>query len=98
MHCARSLDKAVVAKLADGRIYTGMESVELGLVDKLGNFEDAVDWAAELAGIKGPVAVVYPPKPKPTFIEYLTEVGMKEMTGIISDKTINAGYLYKPGL
>ncbi len=94
----RSLDKAVVAKLADGRIYTGMESVELGLVDKLGNFEDAVDWAAELAGIKGPVAVVYPPKPKPTFIEYLTEVGMKEMTGIISDKTINAGYLYKPGL
>ncbi len=94
----RSLEKDVVAKLADGRIYTGMESVELGLVDRLGNLEDAVDWAAELAGIKGPVAVVYPPKPKLSFIEYITEASMKEMTGIISDRSINAGFLYKPGL
>ena len=96
----RSLEKSVVSKLADGRIYTGKESVELGLVDRLGNLEDAVDWAAELAGIKGPVAVVYPPKPKPTFIEYLTEASVKEMTSIISNREMkmNAEFLYKPGL
>ena len=96
----RSLEKSVVSKLADGRIYTGKESVELGLVDRLGNLEDAVDWAAELAGIKGPVAVVYPPKPKPTFIEYLTEASVKEITSIISNREMkmNAEFLYKPGL
>ncbi len=94
----RSLEKEAVKKLADGRIYTGKESIELGLVDRLGNLEDAVDWAAELAGIKGPVAVVYPPKPKPTFIEYFTEASLNEMAGIVSDRAIKAGFLYKPGL
>ncbi len=92
----RSLDIEDVKKLADGRIYTGAESIELGLVDKLGNLEDAVEWAAELAGVKGPVSMTYPPKPKQAFIEYLTEASIKKMTSIINNNQINAGFLYMP--
>jgi protease-4 len=54
------LDK--VRKLADGRIFTGEEAKKLGLVDELGNYEDAVERAGRLAGIKGKIEVVRPEK------------------------------------
>jgi protease IV len=43
--------------LADGRIFTGRQARQLNLVDSLGNFYDARQKAAELAGIKGEPAV-----------------------------------------
>ena len=49
----RHMDPAKVRQLADGRIYTGSQAKELGLVDELGNLYDAIDGTAELAGIKG---------------------------------------------
>jgi len=42
-----------VVSLADGRVFTGEQAVELGLVDTLGTYEDAVQIAAEIAGIEG---------------------------------------------
>lgn len=49
----RNMDQARVRQLADGRIYTGNQAKELGLVDELGNMYDAIDGTAQLAGIKG---------------------------------------------
>lgn len=49
----RKMDPAKVRQLADGRIYTGSQAKELGLVDELGNMYDAIDDAAQMAGIKG---------------------------------------------
>ncbi len=49
----RKMDPARVRQLADGRIYTGNQAKELGLVDELGNMYDAIDGTAQLAGIKG---------------------------------------------
>lgn len=49
----RNMDQARVRQLADGRIYTGKQAKELGLVDELGNFYDAIDGAAHIAGIQG---------------------------------------------
>lgn len=49
----RKLEPDKVRKLADGRIYTGKQAKELGLVDELGNMYDAIDAAAQLAGIQG---------------------------------------------
>jgi protease-4 len=53
----RKLDPARVRQLADGRIYTGSQAKELGLVDELGTMYDAIDGAAALAGIAGKPAV-----------------------------------------
>jgi protease-4 len=47
------MDEGEVRTLADGRIFTGRQAKELGLVDELGDLEEAVDRAAELAGIEG---------------------------------------------
>ncbi|MBW1680181.1 MAG: signal peptide peptidase SppA [Deltaproteobacteria bacterium] len=58
----RRLSRKEVDKIADGRIFTGRKAKELGLVDDLGNFHDAVAVAKRLAGIKGEVELVYPRK------------------------------------
>lgn len=48
---ARKLAVDTVRSFADGRIFTGQQALELGVVDRLGTEEDARRWAAELAGL-----------------------------------------------
>jgi len=50
---SRAIPVDRVRELADGRIYTGSQALELGLVDDLGGLEVAVEVAAELAEIDG---------------------------------------------
>lgn len=47
----RKLDRAVVAEIAQGRIWTGARAVELGLVDELGDLDRAITLARERAGL-----------------------------------------------
>jgi protease IV len=47
----RNLTVEKVKTFADGRIFTGQQAVELGVVDRLGTEEDARRWAAELVGL-----------------------------------------------
>ncbi|HII80457.1 MAG TPA: signal peptide peptidase SppA [Methanosarcina sp.] len=55
----RNMSRGEVKELADGRLYTGSQAKELGLVDDFGNLYDAIDKAAELGGIHGEPRVVY---------------------------------------
>ncbi len=48
---ARKLTVEKVKSFADGRVFTGQQALELGLVDRLGTEEDARRWTAELAGL-----------------------------------------------
>lgn len=74
----RSLEQAQVEKLADGRIYTGETALDLHLVDRLGNLEDAVAWAAELGGIKGRVEPVYPKEKRLGIFKELVSTLLKQ--------------------
>jgi protease-4 len=58
----RDLSAEKVREIADGRIFTGAKAKELGLVDVLGNFRDAVDLAKKMTGITGDVTLIYPRK------------------------------------
>lgn len=49
----RKLDPARVREIGDGRIYTGLQARQLGLVDEFGDLRRAIQVAAELTGIKG---------------------------------------------
>jgi protease-4 len=49
----RGMSEADVRELATGWAWLGSEALELGLVDSIGNYNDAVDRAAELGGIEG---------------------------------------------
>jgi len=58
---ARSMSEESIYKLADGRVYTGEQALEVGLIDSLGNFTDAITLASDLGGLdsKDP-RLIYP--------------------------------------
>jgi len=60
-----------VREVADGRIFTGEQAMELGLVDELGNLKDAINAAAKMAAIEGEPRIVYPEKEKKSVFDYL---------------------------
>jgi protease-4 len=68
---SRRLAEDEVRKVADGRVITGEEAKELGLIDELGNFHDAVDLAKEQANLQGEPNLVYPPDDRARFLEEL---------------------------
>jgi protease-4 len=47
----RSMEKEAVDQVAQGQVWTGQDALENGLIDQLGSYEDAVELAAELAGL-----------------------------------------------
>ena len=79
---SRKMDRVKVAMIADGRIFSGEQAKALGLVDVLGNLEDAVAEAGKMAKIEGEPRVVTPPKKKLSILELLKE----EAKSIIGDK------------
>ena len=54
----RGLEESDVEKIAGGRIWSGLDAVENGLVDKTGYFDDAIDEASKLAEL-GSYNVIY---------------------------------------
>lgn len=44
--------KKPIEDLAGGRVYTGRQALEMGLIDKIGGLEEALQFAAEQAGVK----------------------------------------------
>ena len=58
----RKIPVEKLKSLAEGKVYTGEEAKQVGLVDEFGNLPDAIDRAGKLAGIKGKVEAVYPEK------------------------------------
>ena len=61
------LNRERVVSLADGRVYTGEAAKKNGLVDEIGNYEDAVKATAKLVNIKGEPQIITPPKQKEGF-------------------------------
>ncbi|MFH1227721.1 MAG: signal peptide peptidase SppA [Planctomycetota bacterium] len=55
----KNLDKEKILKLADGRIYTGQQALENGLIDELGDFNDAFEITKKLAGLTDARVVRY---------------------------------------
>ncbi len=47
----REMDREKAKELADGRIFTGRQAMELGLVDEMGNFYDALAYTANMAAL-----------------------------------------------
>ncbi|MEG0797654.1 MAG: signal peptide peptidase SppA [Acidaminococcaceae bacterium] len=73
----RSLPVEQVRILADGRIYTGKQAKELGLVDEIGNYYDALEATAALVGIEGKPEIKSFKKQKPW--ESLLGAGISEI-------------------
>jgi protease-4 len=67
----RGLSMEDVEAVAQGRVWTGSQALDRGLVDSLGNLQDAIAKAASLAGIQGNYRVEERPDYEPGFLEML---------------------------
>jgi protease-4 len=84
----RNLDREDILRIADGRIFTGEQAKGLGLVDVLGNLEDAISDAGKIGKISGEPKVVTSPKKKISFLELL-----REETRSLIDEKISGNHL-----
>jgi len=89
----RKLDVETVRKIADGRIFSGEQAKALGLVDALGNQEDAVADAARMAKIEGEPRVVLPPKKKISILELLREEAKSIIDENLAGSRLKVDYL-----
>ena len=92
----RGLEREDVERISDGRILTGEQAMELGLVDELGNLEDAIGRAAELVGIKGEPHVIYPPEERITFFDLMLQESTRELADMMLLGTFRAEYRLAP--
>jgi protease-4 len=68
----RKLDLQEVRSIADGRVFTGRDAKERKLIDETGNFQDAVDLTAKLAGISGKPRLIRQTRQRVTLLDVLT--------------------------
>lgn len=61
-----------VKAVAEGRVWTGEQALKIGLVDKLGNLEDAIEAAAKLAELEDYTVGRYP-SPEPWYMTLLNK-------------------------
>lgn len=72
----RKLDRAEVLGVADGRVFSGAQARDLRMVDALGGLEEAVEGAAQLAGLPLPPTVI-PPRRRFSFMDLvLNQLGL----------------------
>jgi protease-4 len=74
----RDLPKEAVASIAEGRVWTGGQAFELGLVDQIGSLDDALAKVKEMAEAPADVEMMYLPKPK-TFVDILMEMSGEDV-------------------
>jgi len=86
----RKMDVEKVRELADGRVFTGEQALQLGLVDTLGTFEDAVRIAAVKVGIKGEPAIVRERKRQMWYESFFGDAGetLKDLKQELIDRPV----------
>jgi protease-4 len=70
---SREMEREEVVRIADGSIFTGKQAKELGLVDELGNLQDAIGIAGEMAGMEEYPKTVKERKKKISWFDVLTQ-------------------------
>ena len=70
---ARNSTPKAVHEIAQGQVWTGQKALQLGLVDQLGDLNDAIVEAAELADLSE-YSVIYQRKPLTVYEQFLAEI------------------------
>ncbi len=97
-------DKAAIEKVTTGAVFSSKQAVELGLVDKIGFLEDAINRALELASLQPGTTKVVEYRKQKTFVDALVgdsaaKARGSELRALLDLATPRAFYLYAwPGL
>jgi len=89
----RQMPVEELMKHAGGRVWSGTQAKERGLVDVLGSFDTAVKIAAEKAGIMGDYRLSFYPKQKPLLEKMLTDLSEAEVKIFAGQEKVFTPYL-----
>ena len=91
----RGMTPDAVKDVASGRVWTGNQAIERGLVDVLGGLDDTIELAAERIGAGDDFRVVYYPQQKPWFEELMSDFGNNVKLKILKSELGENFGLYK---
>ena len=80
-----SLDK--IDEIAQGQIFSGRQALSLGLIDRIGTFEDAIWLIGKMAGFNSRPSLIRIPEKRPSFIDAImgeikVNLGVEQLYGI----------------
>ncbi len=84
----RGMETAEVEAIAGGRVWSGNQALDNGLVDVIGSLQDAIDLAAYKAGVEDDYKVSYYPRLKPFFEEFISRFGEEVSIRVLGRETV----------
>ena len=94
----RGLRQTYVDSIGQGRVWAGADAIELGLVDQLGDMEDAIVYAAEKAGLGSDYKVTELPKEKDFFTRIMESMNPSDELDAAMRQKMGVYYDYLQGL
>lgn len=91
----RGMSKEAVLEIASGRVWSGIQAKNIGLVDVLGGLDDAIQIAAAKAGVEEDYRVLYYPEQKTMLERFLSELSQDVQTMYMRLKLGSAYFIYQ---
>ena len=88
----RKLSKEQVDSIGQGRVWSGRNAMDIGLIDQFGGLQEAIDMAAEIAGIENFRTVPLPSQPDP--FEDLFKSGTENVRTWFMKRELGENYRY----
>ena len=82
----REMEFSEALALADGRVFTGRQALDLKLVDEIGTLHDAIDHLAERVNLEDP-KVIYPPEKRLGLMAELFQIAVRSSMTEIQDQS-----------
>ena len=94
----RGLTQTYVDSIGQGRVWAGADAIGLGLVDQLGDMEDAIAYAAEKAKLGSDYKVTEWPKQKDFFTRIMESMNSSDQLDAAMKQKLGVYYDYFKGL
>lgn len=91
----RGISGEALKLVSDGRVFTGRQAKQLGLVDELGDQQLAVQMLSKMVGIQGEPILVYPRKKYESMLDYVFQQTGSTLAGVIfGEQSLSYGVHY----
>ena len=94
----RGLRQSYVDSIGQGRVWAGADAIEIGLVDQLGDLEDAIAYAAAKVNLGDDYKVVEMPKSKDYFTRIMESMNKTDEINAAMQRKLGVYYRYVEGL
>ena len=94
----RGLRQSYVDSIGQGRVWAGADAIELGLVDQLGDLEDAIAYAVAKVNLGDDYKVVEMPKAKDYFTRIMESMNKTDEINVAMKRKLGVYYQYYEGL